>query len=151
MKYIDSRRFMLQVRLNNSNTKLYSIEYAMKAMDRWPCLCKDFIHECLSKSSSTCLADFPEYSDKHELMKRSGSISNDVYRVCELGLEFAAWDSIWRVTRVRVRIRVWVKLTLTQTLNPFTRNKSNPKLQTPSQLHRLMFIDIMELFSIQNW
>ena len=37
--------------------------------------------------------------------------------VCEVGLEFAAWDSILRVPRVRVKVRVWVRLTLTLTLN----------------------------------
>ena len=34
-------------------------------------------------------------------------------RVCETGLEFAAWDSILRVLRLSVRLRVWVRLTLT--------------------------------------
>ena len=29
--------------------------------------------------------------------------------VCEVGLEFTAWDSILRVPRVRVRMRVWVR------------------------------------------
>ena len=37
------------------------------------------------------------------------------YRVCEL--EFAACDSIWRVTMVRVRVMVLIRLTLTLTLN----------------------------------
>ena len=36
-------------------------------------------------------------------------------RVCEVGLEFTAWNSILRVPRVRIRI--WVRLTLTLTLN----------------------------------
>ena len=49
-------------------------------------------------------------------------------RVCEVGLEFAAWDSILLVPRVRVRVRVWVRLTLA-VATLFTRNKSNPKLQ----------------------
>ena len=31
--------------------------------------------------------------------------------VCEVGLEFAAWDSILRVSRVGVRVGVWVRLT----------------------------------------
>ena len=37
-------------------------------------------------------------------------------RVCEVGWEFAAWDSIWRVTGVRVRVMVWVRLNLPQPL-----------------------------------
>ena len=36
-------------------------------------------------------------------------------RVCEAGLEFAAWDSILWVPRAKVG--VWIRLTLTLTLN----------------------------------
>ena len=61
-------------------------------------------------------------------------------------MEFAAWDSILRILRVRSRKRVWVRLTpkptptLTLALGTLlARNKSNHKLQTPNQLHTLEF------------
>ena len=51
-------------------------------------------------------------------------------RVCEVGLGFVAWNSVWRITRVRVRLTLTLNLTLTPALATLlTRNKSNSKLQ----------------------
>ena len=66
----------------------------------------------------------------------------------EVGLEFVALDSILQFPRFSVRVRLWVRLTLTLTLTLnlpqplplLTRNKSNPKLQTRSQLHTLIYL-----------
>ena len=40
-----------------------------------------------------------------------------IFRVREIGLEFAAWDSILRVHRITFRVKVSVRLTLTLILN----------------------------------
>ena len=46
-------------------------------------------------------------------------------RVCEVGLGFVAWNSIWRITRVRVKYGVRVMLTLTHEFRVYLSEPSS--------------------------